>query len=48
MLKVNVLRLGVKKLESKDSLLVWVWHSIELPPLSLACQELAIYGHVGG
>jgi hypothetical protein len=24
------------KLESKDSLLAWVWHSIEVVPLSLA------------
>jgi hypothetical protein len=34
------------KFESKDSLLAWVWHSIELILWSLACYESAIYGHI--
>jgi hypothetical protein len=41
----NVIEL---KLESKDSLLAWVWHSIELILFNLACYELIVYGHVDG
>jgi hypothetical protein len=36
------------KLESKDTLIVQVWPSIELILFYLACQELSIYGHIAG
>jgi hypothetical protein len=36
------------KLESKDIILVRVWHRNRVYPLSLACYELTIYDHVDG
>jgi hypothetical protein len=34
------------KLESKDPFLAQVWHRDRAYPLSLACQESVVYGHV--
>jgi hypothetical protein len=47
MLKFNLLDWMIK-LENKDSLLAWVWHSIELILFSLARYESAVYGHIDG
>jgi hypothetical protein len=35
-------------LKDKDTLLAWVWYSIELLLFGLACLESAVYGHVDG
>jgi hypothetical protein len=36
------------KIESKDLILVWVWHRDRVHLLSLACWESAVYDHVDG